>query len=147
MNKCRLCSSLLTGRICEELVHATDWLPTLYAAGGGNVQSLGKIDGYNIWDTISNSEASPRFEVLHGVDTFSELSGALRVGDYKLIVNQDDSYYGDWYPRPDVPIPKGMNKRKRRQIIEGNAIQNKHLTEAHACRHWHSQLDNLGGEA
>ena len=113
----------LTGRICDELVHATDWLPTLYAAGGGNIQSLGKIDGYNIWDTISNSEASPRFEVLHGVDTFSELSGALRVGDYKLIVNQDDSYYGDWYPRPGVPIPKGMNKRKRRQLIEGNVCR------------------------
>ena len=110
------------GRICEELIHASDWLPTLYAAGGGNILSLGKIDGYNVWDALSDGAPSPRFEVLHGVDTLTGLSGALRVGDYKLIVNQDERYYGDWYPRPGVPIPKGQNKRKRRQLLEGTSV-------------------------
>ena len=110
------------GRVCDELIHASDWLPTLYAAGGGNVRYLGKIDGYNMWDTLSNDEPSPRFEVLHGVDNLRQLSGALRVGDYKLIVNQDDSQYGDWYPRPGTTIPLGTNDRKRRQLVEGTTV-------------------------
>ena len=113
---------LFTGRVCDELVHASDWLPTLYAVGGGNIRNLGKIDGYNIWEALSDGAASPRFEVLHGVDTLTNVAGALRVGDYKLIVNQDDSFYGDWYPRPGTSIPIGTNKRKRRQLLEGTTV-------------------------
>ena len=65
------------------------------------MKSLGAIDGFNIWDTISNDGQSPRYEILHGLDTLREKKAALRIGDYKMIVHQNRSFYSDWYSRPE----------------------------------------------
>lgn len=89
------------GRVSTALLHASDWFPTFYSLAGGDVKSLGPIDGFNIWDTISNDAQSPRYEILHGLDSLKEKKAALRIGDYKMIVHQNRSFYGDWYPRPE----------------------------------------------
>ena len=89
------------GRVSTALLHASDWLPTFYSLAGGDVKSLGPIDGFNVWDTISNDALSPRYEVLHGLDSLKEKKAALRIGDYKMIVHQNRSFYSDWYPRPE----------------------------------------------
>jgi len=89
------------GRVSNALLHASDWFPTIYALAGGNVKSLGSIDGFNVWDTVSNDAQSPRYEVLHGLDSLKEKRAALRIGDYKMIVHQNRSFYSDWYPRPE----------------------------------------------
>ena len=39
------------GTISEELVHITDWFPTLIAMAGGKNTERG-IDGHNVWNTI-----------------------------------------------------------------------------------------------
>lgn len=82
-------------------MHASDWFPTFYTLAGGNVKSLGAIDGFNVWDTISNDAQSPRYEILHGLDSLKEKKAAIRIGDYKMIVHQNRSFYSDWYPRPE----------------------------------------------
>ncbi|KAL9955335.1 hypothetical protein ACROYT_G036643 [Oculina patagonica] len=89
------------GRVSTALLHASDWLPTFYALAGGDVKGLGPIDGFNIWETISNDAQSPRYEILHGLDTMKEKKAALRIGDYKMIVHQNRTFYSDWYPRPE----------------------------------------------
>lgn len=94
-------SFFFSGRVSTALLHASDWLPTFYALAGGNVRSLGAIDGFNVWDTISNDGQSPRYEILHGLDSLREKKAALRIGDYKMIVHQNRSFYSDWYPRPE----------------------------------------------
>ncbi|GFR04766.1 arylsulfatase J [Trichonephila clavata] len=80
-------------RVSMDLMHITDWLPTLYTAAGGDVSSLGKLDGYNMWDTLSLKKPSPRSEVLLNIDPINRVS-ALRVGNFKLI--QGTVYNGKW---------------------------------------------------
>lgn len=65
------------------------------------MKGLGPIDGFNIWETISSDAQSPRYEILHGLDSLKEKKAALRIGDYKMIVHQNRSFYSDWYPRPE----------------------------------------------
>ena len=110
-------SILFSGRVSTAMIHASDWLPTFYALAGGDVSSLGTIDGFNVWESISNDAQSPRYEILHGLDSLREKKAALRVGDYKMIVHQNRSFYGDWYPRSEalheldkVPKPKVLKE-------------------------------------
>ena len=52
------------GRVSNDLIDATDWLPTFYHLAGGNVSMVeDKIDGMNVWDTLANGKKSPRTEV------------------------------------------------------------------------------------
>lgn len=52
------------GRVSHDLIDATDWLPTFYHLTGGDVTKIqDKIDGMNVWDTISQGAPSPRTEV------------------------------------------------------------------------------------
>lgn len=105
----------ISGRVSTALLHASDWLPTFYALAGGDVKGLGPIDGFNVWETISSDTQSPRYEILHGLDSLKEKKAALRIGDYKMIVHQNRSFYSDWYPRPEslheldqVPKPNNL---------------------------------------
>ena len=75
------------GRVSMELMHVTDWLPTLYSAAGGDIHDLNKIDGFDMWQTLlSESIASPRIEILHNIDPESG-AAAYRFGKWKLIEN------------------------------------------------------------
>ncbi|XP_063224820.1 arylsulfatase B-like [Bacillus rossius redtenbacheri] len=83
------------GMVSSQLVHITDWLPTLYAAAGGDVSSLGEIDGVDQWPVISGSDgaASPRDEVLLNIDTVEGTEGII-CGRWKLVRG---SYRGGVY--------------------------------------------------
>ncbi|KAL1442904.1 hypothetical protein MTO96_030563 [Rhipicephalus appendiculatus] len=39
-------------RVSRQLMHISDWLPTLYSAAGGNVEDLGDIDGVDMWRSL-----------------------------------------------------------------------------------------------
>jgi arylsulfatase A-like enzyme len=86
-----------TKRVSNDVMHVADWLPTLYHAAGGDLDDIKiKLDGHNMWNTISLSKPSPRKEVLHNIDPITK-TAAIRVGKYKLIVNQNMNYYSSWY--------------------------------------------------
>ena len=74
------------GRVSMELMHVTDWLPTLYAVAGGDVHKLRNIDGFDMWNTLSQSIESPRLEILHNIDPASG-AAAYRFRNWKLLVN------------------------------------------------------------
>ncbi|XP_077564469.1 arylsulfatase B-like [Haemaphysalis longicornis] len=74
-----------SSRVSTQLMHATDWLPTLYAAAGGRVGDLGTLDGVNMWQALSQGTPSPRTELLHEIDDWSGAS-AIRFQNYKLVV-------------------------------------------------------------
>ncbi|XP_042144452.1 arylsulfatase B-like [Ixodes scapularis] len=73
-----------TKRVSNQLMHISDWLPTLYSAAGGNVSELGDIDGVDMWESLSTSNKSQRGRVVLNIDSVLNYS-AIRVGDYKLI--------------------------------------------------------------
>nr|CAH7742794.1 unnamed protein product [Callosobruchus chinensis] len=89
------------GYVNTDLMHITDWLPTLYHAAGGDVSKLGKIDGINQWDVLSRNIPTNRSEILLNIDEVENHSGVLGYnGRYKLINGTlkhgvYDSYYGD----------------------------------------------------
>lgn len=51
---------LLRSGVSEELVHITDWMPTLLHLAGANSSQLVGLDGVNQWHSISTGELSPR---------------------------------------------------------------------------------------
>ena len=91
---------LILGRVSTDLMHSTDWLPTLLHVAGIEPSVAPAIDGVDVWSMISVGYSSQRFEIFHNFDPLQSNQAALRVGDYKLIINQDIGYFGDWYPRP-----------------------------------------------
>ncbi|XP_066269664.1 arylsulfatase B-like [Branchiostoma lanceolatum] len=99
-------------RTSDALLHISDWFPTIVRLAGGSTFGTKPLDGYDVWDTISEGASSPRNEILHNIDpltwsTNSEASkihghgtfntavkAAIRVGDWKLLTGNPGN--GDW---------------------------------------------------
>lgn len=71
-------------RVCDELMHITDWLPTLYSAAGGDLRDLGEIDGIDQWRMLSEGYPRTRDRLLLNIDEVSRTEGAI-FKQYKLI--------------------------------------------------------------
>ena len=96
----------------DNLMHVTDWLPTLYEAAGGDTSHLGSIDGFGVWDMLSNQGGPIRKEVLHNIDPIGNFS-ALRIGDYKLVMGDiSHGYYDSWYPPPRSFVSRDGSQSK-----------------------------------
>ncbi|XP_038067302.1 arylsulfatase B-like isoform X2 [Patiria miniata] len=108
------------GTINRELIHVSDWFPTLVAGLAGGSLNGTKLDGYNMWNTISRGDPSPREELLHNIDplyapptthsmpvirakVFNEtIRAAIRSGDWKLITGSPGN--SSWIPPPGSGI-------------------------------------------
>lgn len=99
-------------RVSNQLCHISDWLPTFAKVAGVNIE--GKIDGKNIWNTLSYDLPSPRREILshHDAivpymayisDDFKLVSGTTYQGFYDLWLSErtdqseENSTFGENY--------------------------------------------------
>ena len=70
-------------RIGVQMMNVQDWLPTLYAAAGGNTKELPSMDGLDMWKALSEDLDSPRKLMLHNIDDSRKIA-SVRVGDWKF---------------------------------------------------------------
>ncbi|EEB20157.1 arylsulfatase J precursor, putative [Pediculus humanus corporis] len=86
------------GRVSNRMMHICDWLPTLYAAAGGDVRDLGEnLDGYNMWNSLLDDLPSPRNEILHNIDDIFGNS-ALTMSQWKLVKGTTyNGFYDSWF--------------------------------------------------
>uniref|UniRef100_A0A3Q2XKH3 Arylsulfatase family member J n=1 Tax=Hippocampus comes TaxID=109280 RepID=A0A3Q2XKH3_HIPCM len=101
------------GTECRSLVHISDWFPTLVTLGEGTLDEDLNLDGYDVWEAISEGLPSPRQDILHNIDPIyvkakngswkagyglwnTAVQAALRVGHWKLLTGVPG--YSDWVP-------------------------------------------------
>ncbi|XP_070388966.1 arylsulfatase B-like isoform X1 [Dermacentor albipictus] len=72
-------------RVSHQLMHITDWLPTLYSAAGGDVNDLGSLDGLDMWEALNVGTPSPRTEILLNINQ-ARSNAAFRYRGFKLLV-------------------------------------------------------------
>ena len=65
-------------------LHMVDWYPTLLKLAGASLEQRLPLDGRDIWPAVAQGEPSPHEEILLNVEPGR---GAIRRGDWKLIVN------------------------------------------------------------
>ncbi|KAH9494554.1 hypothetical protein Btru_019838 [Bulinus truncatus] len=104
------------GVVSQELMHVSDWFPTIADIIGAPVNSSLKLDGSNQWPMINLGKSSARSEILHNIDILYPLNGnrlfndtfdtriraSIRIGDYKLLTGTPGDGY--WYPPPHLPL-------------------------------------------
>ncbi len=70
------------GVTINEMIHVTDWYPTLTGLVGASTAKCKPLDGTNVWSTISQGAPSPRTEIVYNVEPYR---AAVRQGDWKLV--------------------------------------------------------------
>ncbi|XP_072142218.1 arylsulfatase B-like [Dermacentor andersoni] len=82
----------------KQLFHITDWLPTFYAAAGGNMKNVPQIDGVNQWQSLTLGAPWPRKEVLYNIDPVWGQS-AIRGERFKIMEDHNNTVFPnyEWY--------------------------------------------------
>ncbi|XP_050297689.1 arylsulfatase I-like [Anthonomus grandis grandis] len=87
-------------RVSNNLMHISDWLPTLFSAAGLDHSQLSKaLDGKDQWKSISEDQPSSRIEILHNIDNIMKYA-AIRQGPWKYVYGsahkmEKDNWYGN----------------------------------------------------
>ncbi len=77
---------IAAGERNDEPVHIVDWFPTLLTLAGGSLEQPKKLDGLDIWPTLTSGKPSPHEEILLNS---TPNNGAIRVGNWKLKRNRN----------------------------------------------------------
>uniref|UniRef100_A0A8D8FHS4 Arylsulfatase B n=1 Tax=Culex pipiens TaxID=7175 RepID=A0A8D8FHS4_CULPI len=86
-----------TGRVSNQWIHVSDWLPTLARAAGIEANFSGsEIDGQNQWEALNNPNLTGRTTVMHNIDQFQHYSSYTKNG-WKFVNGTSwDGAFDDW---------------------------------------------------
>ncbi len=96
------------GSVVKEPLHMVDWYPTLLKLAGASVQQKLPLDGRDIWPVLTQGKASPHDEILLNT---TPRGGAIRVGDWKLVIN---GATGTGEQDEETPAPAKRKKAARK---------------------------------
>ena len=91
-------SQIRSNTVVNAPLHIVDWYPTLLYLAGANTNQTLAIDGRNCWPAITRGASSPHSEILLNA---TPRNGALRAGDWKLVLNGDRAESDDGDVRPN----------------------------------------------
>lgn len=96
-----LLSKKVARTVSKELMHVTDWFPTLLNVAGGSLNGTKPLDGFDQWDCLKYGSPSKRKEILHDIlpsspptqpfpkdtldSTTSLRRASIRIGKWKLL--------------------------------------------------------------
>jgi arylsulfatase A-like enzyme len=86
-------------------LHIVDWFPTLVKLAGGSLDQSFPLDGRDAWPAITAGAPSPHDAILLNT---TPSGGAIRVGDWKFVLNGDKNDETD--PNAGRPSPKQKPK-------------------------------------
>lgn len=73
---------MLGRHIYDQLIHITDWMPTLISAAGGSLEGI-QLDGVDQWQALQGTETSRRRETLLQYDEVRHIY-AVRRDNWKI---------------------------------------------------------------
>ncbi|MBL9203087.1 MAG: arylsulfatase [Opitutaceae bacterium] len=91
------------GSVVDAPLHIVDWYPTLLKLAGVSLTQRHPLDGRDAWPAIAHGAPSPHQDILHNI---TPAGGAIRVGDWKLVV-------GGQYSETDGPEAAETAKKKK----------------------------------
>jgi arylsulfatase A-like enzyme len=97
------------GTVVDEPLHMVDWYPTLLKLAGAPLAQKLPLDGKDAWPAIVEGKRSPHDEILHNA---APTSGAIRIGDWKLVINGSRGTAED---PPAAGVAKKEAKKKAKQ--------------------------------
>lgn len=71
------------GAVVDAPLHMVDWFPTFVKLAGGSLEQKLPLDGRDAWPAITQGAPSPHEDIVHNI---TPIGGALRMGDWKLVV-------------------------------------------------------------
>jgi arylsulfatase A-like enzyme len=95
------------GASVEQPVHVVDWYPTLLKLAGASTEQPTKVDGQDIWLTVSAGQTSPHELIVLNT---TPSAGAIRVGNWKLVLNGTREHNDGRDPESGKPI--GWNSER-----------------------------------
>jgi len=93
---------IAAGTVVNQPLHVVDWYPTLLKLAGASLQQKLPLDGRDAWPTITAGQTTPHEDILHNT---TPGNGALRMGNWKLVVNGSHPEDGG-----EVPAKKAKQK-------------------------------------
>ncbi|EDS35430.1 arylsulfatase b [Culex quinquefasciatus] len=120
-------------RVSQQMIHISDWLPTLLDAAGYNVETLPKtLDGINVWKSLLNGNSTERREILHNIDDIWG-SAALTVNNWKILKGTNyKGQWDNWYGPPGDRDPEAYNITAVQHCPTGKALSEMNLLPTEA---------------
>ncbi|CAG0897709.1 unnamed protein product, partial [Cyprideis torosa] len=140
-------------RISTQLMHITDWLPTLYRAAGGDPEDISAdvvLDGVDQWDSLSQSlglanDYSRREVLLYNLDA-DVGSSAIRIGKWKYVNGSNtfmgtelDGWFGD---SGQLNLATAEEVEAYRHVVAWSASRN-HVESVLMKRGWLAREDQM----
>ena len=102
------------GSTVNAAMHIVDWYPTLLKIAGASLEQKLPLDGLDILACITEGKPSPHKEIVNNI---TPRNGAIRMGDWKLVVN------GSAVDAEEGEAQAKEKKKKKKAAAESSSVE------------------------
>ena len=135
------------GTTTRELMHSTDFVPTLSSVAGYKLKGGNPLSGVDQWDVIAKGANTTRTMVIHNCPAANSTKGrggGIRMGDFKLMFDDDKSMQVSRLTKQTPPVGFSFKTMvcSPPQAIEGKYLFNV-VSDPHECNNLASKLPDV----